>query len=105
MQDTFPDGIWLVEFGPVTDPDLIMNTLASVLGVAEEPDEDLLSAIIEHLRNKNTLLIFDNCEHVIQDSAEFAESILHAFPKVYILATSRDLLCHGGDGAIKVPQL
>src|SRR5258706_91013 len=105
MQDTFPDGIWLVEFGPVTDPDLIMNTLASVLGVAEEPDEDLLSAIIEHLRNKNTLLIFDNCEHVIQVSAELAESILHACPKVYILATSRELLGVGGERAMKVPSL
>ena len=105
MLDNFPDGIWLIEFGPLADPDHLTNTLAAVLGVVEEPDGDLITAITDHLRGKTLLLIFDNCEHVIQASAELAESLLQSCSTVYILATSRELLGVNGERAIYVPSL
>lgn len=105
MLDNFPDGIWLAEFGPLADPGHLTTTLAAVLGVAEEPDGDLITAITGHLRGRTILLIFDNCEHVIQASAELAESILQACSTIYILATSRELLGVNGERAIYVPSL
>lgn len=105
MVDNFLDGIWLVEFGPLADPDHLTNALAAVLGAVEEPDGELITAIIEHLRGKTLLLIFDNCEHVIQTSAELAEALLQACSTVYILATSRELLGVNGERAIYVPSL
>jgi len=105
LVEAFNDGIWLVELGPVTDPELVTNTLATVLAVDENPEEDLLATIIEHMRLCNTLLIFDNCEHVIQAVAELAMAILHACPNVYILTTSREMLGVSGERAMKVPSL
>ncbi len=105
MLDHFLDGIWLAEFGPLADPDHLTNTLAAVLGVAEEPNGDLITAIANYLRGKTLLLIFDNCEHLIQASAELAESLLQACPTVYILATSRELLGVNGERAMYVPSL
>jgi len=105
LLDVFPDGIWLVEFAPLTDADLVTNTLAAVLGVAEEPIGDLTSAITDHLRGKTLLLIFDNCEHVIQASAELAETLLQASSTLFILATSREMLGVSGERAIYVPSL
>lgn len=104
LLDAFPDGIWLVEFASLTDPDLVTNTLGTVLGVAEESDGDL-TAIIDHLRGKTLLLIFDNCEHVVQASAELAETLLQACPTLFILATSREMLGVSGERAIYVPSL
>ncbi|MEP6895040.1 MAG: tetratricopeptide repeat protein [Chloroflexota bacterium] len=105
MLDDFSDGIWLVEFAPITDADLVVNVLASVLEVAEESEGDLVSAIADYLYDKTLLLIFDNCEHVVQASAELAEHLLQACPNVYILATSREMLGVGGERAIYVPSL
>ena len=105
LLDVFPDGIWLVEFAPLTDADLVTNTLAAVLGVTEESDGDLMPSIIDHLRGKTLLLIFDNCEHVVQASAELAETLLQACPTLFILATSREMLGVSGERAIYVPSL
>ncbi len=105
LLDVFPDGIWLVEFAPLTDSDLVANTLAAVLSIAEESDGDLMPAITEHLRGKNLLLIFDNCEHVVQASAELAETLLQACQTLCILATSREMLGVSGERAIYVPSL
>jgi len=105
MLDDFSDGIWLVEFAPISDADLVVNVLASVLKIAEDSEGDLLSAITDYLYDKTMLLIFDNCEHVVQTSAELAEHLLQACPNVYILATSREMLGVGGERAIYVPSL
>jgi len=105
LLDVFPDGIWLVEFAPLTDSDLLTNTLAAVLGITEEVDGDLMHAITEHLRGKTLLLIFDNCEHVVQASAELAETLLQASSTLFILATSREMLGVSGERAIYVPSL
>lgn len=105
LLDFFPDGIWLIEFGPLTDPDHLTNTLAAVLGVVEAPEGDLLTAITDHLHSKTLLLIFDNCEHLIQASAELAESLLQSCSTVYILATSREMLGVSGERVIYVSSL
>jgi len=101
----FPDGVWWVELAPLTDPALIAQTVAAVLGVREEPDRPILATLTDHLRRKRALLIIDNCEHIIQACARFCEAVLRACPQVGLLASSRELLGVGGERAFSVPSL
>jgi predicted ATPase len=101
----FPDGVWWVELAPLADPALIPQTVAAVLGLKEEPDRPLLRTLTHHLRGKRALLILDNCEHVIQASAQLAEAVLRACPRVCLLVSSRELLGVAGERALVVPSL
>jgi predicted ATPase len=101
----FPDGVWWVELAPLADPALIPQAVASVLGLKEEPDRLLMATLTIHLRAKQVLLILDNCEHLIQASAQFAEAVLRACPRTHLLASSRELLGVAGERALVVPSL
>ena len=101
----FPDGVWLVELAPLADPTLVTQTVASTLGVREQPGRTLLDALTDYVRAKTMLLILDNCEHLIETSAQFTHSLLRAAPRLKILATSRESLGIGGETAYRVPSL
>src|SRR5262249_9096716 len=101
----FPDGIWWVELAPLADATLIPRTVASVLHVRGEPDRPLLETIPDHLRRQRVLLILDNCEHVIDGCARFAEAVLQACPRVAVLATSREWLGVAGERVLIVAPL
>ena len=101
----FPDGAWWVELAPLADPALIPQTVAAVLGLKEEPDRPILATLTDHLHRKRALLILDNCEHLIQANARFAEAVLRACPQVCLLASSRELLGVSGERAFSVPSL
>ena len=90
--DRYRDGVWLVELAPVAEPEGVLRTIAACLGVRELPDQTLLETVIDHLRNRNLLLILDNCEHVIDTAAHLAQKLLGAAPELSILATSREML-------------
>jgi transcriptional regulator with XRE-family HTH domain len=102
---SFQDGVWWVELAALTDPALIPQTVASVFGLKEEPDRPLLTTLIQHLRGKKALLILDNCEHLIQASAQFAEALLRGCPQLRLLASSREMLGVAGERALVVPSL
>jgi non-specific serine/threonine protein kinase len=102
---SFPDGVWWVELAPLTDPALIPQTVAAVLGLKEELDRPLLATLIDHLRGKQALLILDNCEHLIQASAQFADAVLRACQRLRLLASSREMLGVAGERALVVPSL
>ena len=101
----FPDGVWFLDLAPISDPALIVSEAAQVLGVREEPDRPLLQTVCAHLRNRRALLIMDNCEHVIQASAQMASAILKAAPHVRILASSREALHAPGEHCYPVLPL
>ena len=103
--DEFPDGVWFVELAPLNDPDLISQTVSSVLGLREAGGQSLMALLSDNLRTKTTLLILDNCEHLIEACAKFADTILHATSKVKLLATSREALGIAGETAYRVPSL
>lgn len=103
--DNFRDGVWLIELAPLADPALVPQTVAAVLGVEEKPGRPLINTLTDHLRAKKILLILDNCEHLIQASAQLAEAFLQACPDVHILATSREMLGIAGERALVVPSL
>ncbi len=101
----FEDGVWLVELASLSDPDLIAQEVASVLGVREQHDLSLEQALAEHLGARRVLLILDNCEHLIDACAELAGFLLRACPDLRILATSREALGITGEVAWPVPPL
>jgi predicted ATPase/class 3 adenylate cyclase len=105
LVDDYPDGVWLLEFAPLTDPAHVPQALATALGAREEAGRPLLSTLVEYLRHRWALLIFDNCEHLIEACASLAEPLLRSCPAVKILASSREALGVTGEVALRVPPL
>jgi predicted ATPase len=86
----FPDGVWLADLAPLSDPDLVPGTLAVALGLTSLDMGP--QAIASSVASKHILLILDNCEHVISVASRTAEQLVRAGPKVFVLCTSREPL-------------
>jgi predicted ATPase len=102
---TFPDGAYLIELAALTDPGLVAATVAAELALKERASEPILDTLIRHLGERQILLILDNCEHLIEDSAKVAEVVLQRCAGVRIIATSREALRVGGEVTVRVPPL
>jgi len=105
MFEHFADGVWLVELAPLADPALIPQTLATALGVNEPGGRGFTRALIDHVGTKRMLLIFDNCEHLVEAAAGLASQLLQSCPRLHILATSREILGAMGETPFRVPSL
>jgi predicted ATPase/class 3 adenylate cyclase len=105
VMEDFPAGAWWVELAPLTDPELVTQAVASVLGVRDQPDRPLLESLIDYLRAKTLLLILDNCEHLVEASAALAASLLGSCPRLKILASTREALGVAGETTYQVPSL
>lgn len=103
--DKFKNGVWFIELAPLSDPALVSFTIASVLGVREEPGRPLITTLMDWLSSKELLLILDNCEHLMETCAKFADEVLHASRATRILATSREALGIAGESIYRVPSL
>jgi non-specific serine/threonine protein kinase len=98
------DGTWLVELGPVRDPELVPGAVADVLGVREAGRRPLLETLTEALRGRELLLVLDNCEHLLA-SAPAVAVLLAACPSFRVLATSRERLHLTGERAFPLGPL
>ncbi len=105
LVDAYPDGVWLVELAPVSDPDLVPAEMAKTLGIREDSHAPIQASLADFLRAKSMLVLLDNCEHVIAAAAEMAESLLAASPSLRIVATSREALGIPGEAILQVPSL
>jgi predicted ATPase/class 3 adenylate cyclase len=105
LVDEFADGVWLVELGALTDPGLVTQAVASVLGIREESGRPLAASLVDAIRSRRLMLILDNCEHLVDASARLAESLLLASPGLKVLATSREPLGIAGEMIYRVPSL
>jgi predicted ATPase/class 3 adenylate cyclase len=103
--DDYPDGAWFVELAPLSDPRLVAQAVASVLGVVEEAGRPVEEALVRHVKDRRLLLVLDNCEHLVQPCAELAKALLRAGPEVKVLATSRESLRLPGETIFSVPPL
>jgi predicted ATPase/DNA-binding SARP family transcriptional activator len=101
----YPQGVWLIELAPVADPALVPLTVATTLGLREESGRPIIATLTDYLRGRKTLLLLDNCEHVITAAAQLVESLLHACPDLTILASGREQLGVSGEAAFRVPSL
>jgi predicted ATPase/class 3 adenylate cyclase/Tfp pilus assembly protein PilF len=105
LLDQYFDGVWLVELGSLTDPALVPQAVANVLGIQEEPGKSVIKTVTEWFKAKRLLLILDNCEHLVAACASLATDLLRSCPDVHILASSREPLNVSGEQSFRVPSL
>jgi predicted ATPase/class 3 adenylate cyclase len=105
LLEKFDHGVWFVELAPLTDSDLIPQTILSTIGVQEQQGKTPLEVLKEYLHEKQTLIVLDNCEHLVSASAELTNTLLNAAPKLKILASSREALGVKGEMSYPVPSL
>lgn len=105
LAGSYRDGIWLVELASISDPALVLQTVASTLGISDSRDVLSTLALTKYLRTKRLLLILDNCEQIVTAVAQLAGEILRACPQVQVLVTSREILNLIGEVQFRVPSL
>jgi predicted ATPase/class 3 adenylate cyclase len=105
MLDGTGDGVWFVDLSPLSDPSLVEKTAADVFGIREELGMDLDESLATSLKEKELLLVLDNCEHVIGPAAKLVQRLIESCPKVVVLATSREPLAVAGEHLYRVPPL
>jgi predicted ATPase/class 3 adenylate cyclase len=104
--DAYPDGVWLVELGPISDRPLVPSAVAQVLGVeVRAAGAALVESLCAHLKTRRLLLVLDNCEHLVDACAELVTAMLTRTPEVRILATSREPLRVQGEQVVWLPPL
>lgn len=103
--DRYEDGVWLVELAPLSDNDLIPSTVASIFHVSEAANRTMTEAIVHALKARRALIIFDNCEHVVEPAARLIDAILRSCPHVRIIATTRQGLGIAGEAVHRVASL
>ena len=100
----YEHGVWLIDLAPLADSRLVPSAVATVLGV-EVHTQDPLPGLVAALRDKQMLLLLDNCEHVIGAAASLATVVLGGAPGVNILATSREPLRVAGEQEYRLGSL
>src|SRR5215467_3277202 len=101
---SYPSGCAFVDLVPVAEG-FVTQAVATLLGVTEEPGQQLDKAVLDHLAAGRWLLVLDNCEHLLTVAAAFAERLLASCPGVTVLATSRERLAAGGERTVPVKPL
>jgi predicted ATPase/DNA-binding SARP family transcriptional activator len=109
VRDRFPDGVWLVELGQISDPSLVASEMMAALGIlvsglgleSTAPEERLC----DYLRLRSALLVLDTCEHLVKPVSDLVRAILARCPGVTVLATSREVLGLPGEVPWPLPGL
>ena len=104
LSGSYSDGVWFVGLGSLRDPALVPSAVSAILG-SPPGVGDPLSSLVAWLGDKRTLIIIDNCEHVVSAAAATAEAMLKAAPQLAILATSREPLRAEGEWLLRLPSL
>jgi predicted ATPase/class 3 adenylate cyclase len=99
------DGVWFIELGPVSGPQLVPQAVADTLHLKEQASRRLAETLADHLRERRSLLVLDNCEHVVDTVAELAVELLKECEGLKVLATSREPLRVPGEVTWRVPPL
>lgn len=105
MRRAFRDKVWCVQLEDLRDPALLPEAVIDQLGLGGASSGDNVDAIVERLKNRELLLILDNCEQIVEATAEFVENIIRWCPGVRVLATSTQSLGVAGESTLVVPPL
>lgn len=103
IEDSY-DETWFVDLLPIRDRGLVASQIAVRFNVPTG-DDDGLSGVVRHIRLRHTLLVIDNCEHVIADVVSVVENLLRHCPLLTIIATSREALAHSAELAYRLPSM
>ena len=101
----FADGVWYVDLAPLTDPDVVAVTAARALGLPDQPGQPTTDVLLRFIRDRQMLVVLDNCEHLLDASAELIIALLSGCPALTLLATSREPVGVSGEVSWRVPSL
>ena len=101
----FPDGVWFFELAAVTDPAAVPDAVAAVLGITQQPGSSVAQSVAAAQEGRVRLLVFDNCEHVLDAAADLIDAILAASATTKMVATSREGLGIADERLWPVPSL
>src|SRR5438552_3431832 len=103
--ENFPDGVRFVDLAPLSGAGLVVDAIAAALGTKIEADLSAIDAVVKALEGTQTLIILDNCEHLLAECVEAVSALLRASGDVRVLATSREPLGLAGEMMWRVPPL
>jgi predicted ATPase/DNA-binding XRE family transcriptional regulator len=101
----FPDGVFFVALAPLSDSTLIASTIAHTLSYVEAKNLSANEQLMNGIRDRQMLLVLDNCEHLIEEISSIVSGLLSAGPRLKILTTSRESLRVPGEWLYPVPTL
>jgi predicted ATPase/DNA-binding winged helix-turn-helix (wHTH) protein len=101
----FPDGVFVAELAPLASAELVPARVATALGLTVVAGAVSREGVAAAVATRRLLLVLDNCEHVIEAAAGLVETLLHASPGAFLLATSREPLRADGEYVYRVPPL
>lgn len=105
MLGRFADGVWVVELAPLTSGDYIPSALAQALGLTTGGGDDFLEAVVRNLKNKEALLVFDNCEHLVEPAGKVMSALLRGCPRLRVLVATRQGVGIEGEETYRLPSL
>ncbi|MGA9488810.1 MAG: LuxR family transcriptional regulator, partial [Mycobacterium sp.] len=105
VADEYADGIWYVDLAPITNPDLVPITAARGLGLPDQPGRSTLDTLLRFVRDRQMLMVLDNCEHLLDACANLVVTVLGGAPRLTLLATSREPIGMAGEATWRVPSL
>jgi predicted ATPase/class 3 adenylate cyclase/DNA-binding CsgD family transcriptional regulator/tetratricopeptide (TPR) repeat protein len=105
VADEFADGVWYVDLAPLTDPAVMPVTVARALGLADQPGQPTMDVLRRFVRHREVLILLDNCEHLLDASAELITDLLATCPALTLLTTSREPIGVAGEVSWRVPSL
>ncbi|GGL03195.1 hypothetical protein GCM10011588_17380 [Nocardia jinanensis] len=105
VQRDFADGVWVVDLTPVSDAGLLIDTVAATIGVRDDSTNSLLETLVHYLWSRETLLVLDNAEQIVEAVAELTETLLASCPGVRTIVTSREPLNIAGEVIQRVMPL
>ena len=105
LDGEFGDGVWYVDLAPITDPELVPLTVARAFGLPDQPGRSTMDTLTRFIADRQMLVVLDNCEHLLDASAELVAELLAACPGLGLLATSREPIGVAGEVSWRVPSL
>lgn len=101
----YADGVWYVDLAPITDPDVVPMTVARALCLPEQADQPTATVLLRFLRDRQALVLLDNCEHLLDATAELITALLARCPALTLLTTSREPIGVPSEVSWRVPSL
>lgn len=106
LSRAFPDGVWVVNLAPLTEPALLEEVIESTLGLRDQGSNGSApSGLAGFLAERQVLLVLDNCDRLVEACAELLRSLLGTCPDLKVLATSQARIGMDGEHAFLVPPL
>src|SRR6516225_4212889 len=101
----FRDGVWYVDLAPITHPGVVAVAVARTLGLPDQPGRSTMDTLLRFVRDRQMLVVLDNCEHLLDATASVAVDLLGSCPALRLLTTSREPIGVAGEVTLTVPSL